>query len=191
MSKRKDNNKIRIIAGQWRGKRLALPNGTSVRPTPDRVRETVFNWLTPRLFGARCLDLFAGSGVLGLEALSRGAKQVTFVEQDRRLCEALRKHLHELGASCQATVETNKVGDWLKLAPTDEVDICFLDPPYEQTPLPVLEVLSPLLAKDSLVYVERPDMDSLRELEEFGTFHRISKAGRVHFGLLAPYSPTR
>ena len=82
--------RIRIIAGEWRGRRIEIPEGTAVRPTPDRVRETVFNWLRDAIDGARCLDLFAGTGVLGFEALSRGAAEACFVEQDAALVDALR-----------------------------------------------------------------------------------------------------
>ena len=92
---------LRIIGGRHRGRRLRFPAGVEIRPTPDRVRETLFNWLQPRIAGARVLDLFAGSGALGLEALSRGAAHVTFVEQDRRAAaaiDAVAREWHEDGA---------------------------------------------------------------------------------------------
>ena len=96
MAKREKS--VRIIAGEWRGTRIAIPIGTMVRPTPDRARETLFNWLNPAIVGARCLDLFAGTGVLGLEALSRGAKEVWFVETEASLISALRKRIADLDA---------------------------------------------------------------------------------------------
>ena len=92
---------LRIVAGSWRGRRLTFPAGTAVRPTPDRVRETVFNWLGPGIEGARCLDLYAGTGMLGLEALSRGAAEAWFVERDRKLAEFLDEQIELLGANAR------------------------------------------------------------------------------------------
>lgn len=89
---------LRIIAGEWRGRKLRFPAETSIRPTPDRVRETLFNWIGPRIRGLRVLDLFAGSGALGLEALSRGASAATFIDSDARAVQALRERLAEFGA---------------------------------------------------------------------------------------------
>ena len=89
-------NQIRIIGGQWRSRRLEFPNAPGLRPTPDRVRETLFNWLAPVLPGARCLDLFAGSGALGIEALSRGAAEVLFIEREPLAVRALRENLTRL-----------------------------------------------------------------------------------------------
>ncbi|MBE2295503.1 MAG: 16S rRNA (guanine(966)-N(2))-methyltransferase RsmD, partial [Phycisphaerales bacterium] len=91
-------NQLRVIGGQWRGRRLSFPDLPGLRPTPDRVRETLFNWLAPVLPGARCLDLFAGSGALGIEALSRGAAEVVFVERHPRAVNTLRAQLDQLGA---------------------------------------------------------------------------------------------
>ena len=93
MATRKNSNSVRIIAGDWRGRRIPIPDGTRVRPTPDRVRETLFNWLNAVIPGARCLDLFAGTGVLGLEALSREAGEVWFVETDSSLIDSLRTQI--------------------------------------------------------------------------------------------------
>ena len=92
MRTNKPPNQLRIIGGQWRGRKLTFPDVPGLRPTGDRIRETLFNWLAPALPGARCLDLFAGSGALGLEAASRGARQVVMVESDHRAAEALRDH---------------------------------------------------------------------------------------------------
>ena len=97
---------VRIIGGHWRSRRLEFPDHAALRPTPDRVRETVFNWLAPQLPGARCLDLFAGSGALGLELLSRGAAQVTFVASSRRSIEAVKANLDALGFADRARVVT-------------------------------------------------------------------------------------
>ena len=90
---KKGTNQLRIIGGEWRGRKLRFPDVAGLRPTTDRVRETLFNWLAPVIHGARCLDLFAGSGALGLEALSRGASSVVFIDSDRRAVQSLRENL--------------------------------------------------------------------------------------------------
>ncbi len=104
--------RVRIIGGQWRGTRIGVPSGTSVRPTPDRVRETVFNWLGPLVNGARCVDLCAGTGALGLEALSRGARHALFIERDRRLAGQLRDQLRRLGGNGEV-IEADALA-WLR-----------------------------------------------------------------------------
>lgn len=124
--------RVRIIAGRWGGRRILVPPGTRVRPTSDRVREAWMSILAPELEGARVLDLFAGSGALGLEALSRGAAHVTFVESDPRVLRVLRANLQELGAGPAARVVR---ADGLRLlhetAP-ESYDLIFADPPYER-----------------------------------------------------------
>ncbi|MBK1691870.1 16S rRNA (guanine(966)-N(2))-methyltransferase RsmD [Ectothiorhodospira mobilis] len=126
---------MRIISGRWRGRRLPVAAVPGLRPTPDRVRETLFNWLQPVLPGAVCLDLFAGSGALGLEAASRGALRVVMVERDRRLAQHLRQQTRELEAEDTVAVQS---GDGLAyLARCDEAfDLVFLDPPYGLDLLP-------------------------------------------------------
>jgi len=118
---------LRIIAGAWRGRRWRFPD-TDLRPTPDRVRETLFNWLQDRVAGARCLDLFAGSGALGLEALSRGAAEALFVESDRSAASALRLLLADWGAANALVRE----GDALRLlaGQSQPMNLVFLDPPF-------------------------------------------------------------
>jgi len=118
---------LRIIAGRWRGRRLRFPQG-EIRPTPDRVRETLFNWLQPTTAGARCLDLFAGSGALGLEALSRGAAQVVFVDRDRSVAQALRLLLQDWQAQ-DAQVVHAEAHQYLATMPL-AFDVVFLDPPF-------------------------------------------------------------
>jgi len=182
-------NAVRIIAGNWRGKRISIPAGTMVRPTPDRVRETLFNWLAAKIPGARCLDLFAGTGVLGLEALSRDARETWFVENDATLARSLRQQIDDLEAS--ATVICGDAAALLKRSVIERFDIVFLDPPYEQPLEPFLEKLSPWLAPGAQVYVERPDSkgdDS--DLNRFAAMLpgavvlKESHAGRVLYGLL-------
>ncbi len=121
-------NQLRIIGGQWRSRRLEFPNLPGLRPTPDRVRETLFNWLAPALPGARCLDLFAGSGALGIEALSRGAAEVVFVERHPLAVRALRENLARLNAR-DTRVEQADALDWLR-QPGRPFEIVLLDPPF-------------------------------------------------------------
>ena len=123
---------LRIIGGRHRGRRLRFPPGVDIRPTPDRVRETLFNWLQPRIAGARVLDLFAGSGVLGLEALSRGAAHATFIEKDRRAAAAIEALVREWRVA-DASVSCRDAMAWLAAAaPSAAFDVVFLDPPYDQ-----------------------------------------------------------
>ena len=122
-------NQIRIIGGQWRSRRLEFPDAPGLRPTSDRVRETLFNWLAPVLPGARCLDLFAGSGALGIEALSRGAAEVVFVERDPAAVRVLRDNLTRLKAE-GGRVELAEALNWLR-RPGTPFEIVFLDPPFD------------------------------------------------------------
>lgn len=147
---------LRIIGGAWRGRRLRFPPSPEIRPTPDRVRETLFNWLAARVPGARCLDLFAGSGALGLEALSRGAAHVTFVERDPAAAREISARLTEWGAH-DARVELGDARGFLERKPVVPFDIAFLDPPFGSRLLD--ESLARLeqgawLSAGALVYVE-------------------------------------
>lgn len=121
--------KVRIIAGQWRGRKLTVPHKPGLRPTPDRVRETLFNWLTAYLPGSYCLDLFAGSGALGLEAASRGAEYVLLVEKDRDIVHNLQQQLVTLAAN-QVKVICADALKFLKQPPPLAFNILFLDPPF-------------------------------------------------------------
>jgi len=122
-------NAVRIIGGGWRGRRVQFPDSPELRPTPDRVRETLFNWLQQFVAGTRCLDLFAGSGALGIEALSRSAREVVFVERDHAAAEALDAELERLGGSSRAQVIETAAERFLA-APGEPFDGIFLDPPY-------------------------------------------------------------
>ncbi len=180
---------IRIIGGEWRSRRITLPAGTRVRPTPDRVRETAFNWLSPWLPGARCLDLYAGSGALGIEALSRGAASVIFVEQDRRLVRSIGESIDDLGgrdALGRAELRAMSAEQYLRAPTIDDggFDIAFLDPPYE---LPVADVFAGLLPRMRArghVYVERSAADSLPEMPG-AEWIKTARAGAVRFGVAA------
>jgi len=123
-------NRIRIIGGEWRGRKLAVPNRPGLRPTPDRVRETLFNWLQPVISGARCLDLFAGSGALGWEALSRGAGELVMVDRDRQTVETLRDTARLLGCDRVTVVQADAL-DYLS-GTARSFDIVFLDPPFRK-----------------------------------------------------------
>ena len=149
-------NSVRIIGGGWRGRRVSFPDIPGLRPTPDRVRETLFNWLQERIAGARCLDLFAGSGALGLEALSRGAKEVVFVEQAVAAARALQEQLIRFGGQARAQVVEMGAARYLRSVP-QAFDIVFLDPPFGQDALaeyvPMLDA-GDWLNVGGLVYLE-------------------------------------
>lgn len=181
-------NSFRIIAGQWRGRRLAFPEQTSVRPTGDRVRETVFNWLQPYVAGSRVLDLFAGSGAMGLEALSRGAETATFVEKDQRLVAALKQNLALLNATAEA--QAADVLTWLPRAGS-RFNVVFLDPPYPANLwLPCLEALAAQRLEDNaLVYTEQAANSPELALPEGFTVLKERKAGQVRFMLLRFHGP--
>lgn len=171
---------VRIIAGAWRGRRIAFPRGTGVRPTADRVRETLFNWLAGRTEGARCLDLYAGSGSLGLEALSRGAREVWFVEADRALAAALAEQLATLGGN--GRVRAEPVERFLERPEGGPFDLVFVDPPYAVPAEPLLARLVPLLAREARVYLERAAAGGLPESDVLQWCKR-ARAGGVCFGL--------
>ncbi len=131
MARKYGANQVRIIAGKWRGRRLALPDAVGLRPTGDRIRETLFNWLQPMLPGARCLDLFAGSGALGLEAVSRGAASVVLVEQNPSVCRQLRETLASLQVTDDVTLIEDEAAVYLA-GPPRLFDLVFLDPPFTE-----------------------------------------------------------
>jgi 16S rRNA (guanine966-N2)-methyltransferase len=177
---------LRIIGGSWRGRKLRFPAAPLIRPTPDRVRETLFNWLGARVNGARCLDLFAGSGALGLEALSRGAAHVTFVEHDAQAARALRALLEEWGARA-AIVERVDALRFLQGTP-QTFDIVFLDPPFAADLL--AESAAALerggwLSSAALVYVEYAARDALPPLPSSWRVLREKRAGEVGYHLYA------
>ena len=123
--------RVRIIAGSWRGRRLTVEDEPDVRPTPDRVRETLFNWLAPRLAGARCLDLFAGTGALGFEAVSRGAAEAVLVDRSRAVGARLRDECERLGAADAVKVVEADALEWLgRGTAASPFDIVFVDPPH-------------------------------------------------------------
>lgn len=154
----KGDGQVRIIGGQWRNTRLPVPIQPGLRPSSDRVRETLFNWLMPRLGGARVLDLFAGSGALGLEAVSRGAAHATLVERDPRLAGNLSATVARLKAEARVQVVQADALHWLQRSPAAQADIVFVDPPFTAGLWDsVLGLLPRHLAADSWLYLESPD----------------------------------
>ena len=187
----KGSNQLRIIGGEWGGRKLRFPDAPNLRPTPDRVRETVFNWLAPIIHGARCLDLFAGSGALGLEALSRGAAFTTFVDNHKKVIQALHSHLDLLKANDRAEVLNF---DGINFLSHDNFintearvyDVVFLDPPYH---LDLMEKVVPLLeenkclADNAILYLEIEKRQSLPELPVNWKKIKEKTAGEVSYFL--------
>ncbi|MDX5445685.1 MAG: 16S rRNA (guanine(966)-N(2))-methyltransferase RsmD [Zoogloeaceae bacterium] len=173
-------SRVRIVGGTWRSRLIEVPKLQGLRPTPDRVRETLFNWLGQDLDGLHCLDLFAGTGVLGFEAASRGAAQVTLVERDPRAAAALRTTAQSLGASQVEVVRADAVefARWT----SRKFDLVFLDPPYRQGLLEKIEpALERLLEPDGWLYAESEH--PLTQLGRWTTI-REGRAGQVHFHLM-------
>jgi 16S rRNA (guanine966-N2)-methyltransferase len=180
-------NEVRIIGGDWRSRRLRFPDAESLRPTPDRVRETVFNWLQFDIRGKRCLDAFAGSGVLGFEALSRGAESVLFMEQNRAVMRQLQANAELLKATNAEFLQNDTMHALDKLTPPHKFDLVFLDPPFASDVISTcLTVLATRqwLADDATIYIESPrDLASL-ELPAGWSWIRQQHAGQVYFGLV-------
>ncbi len=186
---------LRIIAGQWRGRRWRFPIGPDIRPTPDRVRETLFNWLAPQIRGARVLDLFAGSGALGLESLSRGAAHATFVDADARAVSALHERCMEWSSASReagspvGSAELHRADALALLAgrPAAPFDIVFLDPPFGAGLWG--KVASRLetggwLAPEAFIYLEAPVGELPPGLPPKLQPWRDGKAGEVGYHLL-------
>ena len=176
---------IRIIGGQWKRTRLKVATKPGLRPTPDRVRETLFNWLGQDLTGWRCLDAFAGTGALGLEAASRGATAVRLVEQDAALVAQLGGLQQRLGAA-NVVVQRGDGIAALRQATPGTLDVVFLDPPFDADLfLPALQAAATALAPDGFIYLEAPQAWGDEQLAPLGLVqHRHLKAGAVHAHLL-------
>lgn len=177
-------HRLRIVGGRWRGMHIDFPAIEAIRPSPDRVRETLFNWLQTQIVGTRCLDLFAGSGALGIEALSRGAAEVTFVDRESQIGRHLKQTLQRLGAN-GATVEVAEADRFLD-RPARPFDVVFLDPPFASTLLSSAFAKLPQgwLAPDAHVYVECPSDTPLPALPPGWTVYRSKQAGQVGYHLL-------
>ena len=176
---------LRIIGGEWRSRRFAFPDGPGLRPTPDRVRETLFNWLAPYVEGARVLDPFAGSGALYLEALSRGAAEGLALDLNPDSVAALRGHLDVLRGGKGQLLQTDALR-YLDAQPSSAFDLVFLDPPFNQGLLqPVCSLLESRgwLAPRAWVYTESENPPSTLGLPGNWRLHREKKAGQVYYAL--------
>lgn len=177
---------VRIIGGQWKRTRLPVAQRPGLRPTPDRVRETLFNWLGQDLSGWHCLDAFAGTGALGLEAASRGAASVLLVEQDAGLVAQLHQHQQRLQANT-VRVQRGDALAALRQAGGQSLDLVLLDPPFDATVLfvPALQAAAAALAPQGFIYLEAPSAWTQEQLAPLGlALHRHLRAGAVHAHLL-------
>ena len=177
---------VRIIGGIYKRTKLPVADKPGLRPTPDRVRETLFNWLGQDLTGWRCIDIFAGTGALGFEAASRGAAEVLICEQDPQLALKLKALQERLQAGCVRVERGDGVGLLRRQSP-GSMQLVFIDPPFESTLFePALKAAADAIAPQGLVYLEAPRSWTAEELAPLGlTIWRSSKAGAVHFHLLA------
>ena len=184
-----NNGVCRIIGGKWRGRRIKFDAADGLRPTTDRIRETVFNWLQPYIYHCRCLDVFAGSGVLGFEALSRGAQYAAFIEQNKKTVERLKDNIRTLAIE-NASVYHHNALSWLQTAEAvkregDKFDLVFLDPPFNSDLLVKSSKLlstSGCLAEDAIIYVEH-NIDADIELPENWMVLKEKQAGQVAYRL--------
>lgn len=178
------HNQLRIIGGEWGGRKFRFPDIPGLRPTPDRVRETLFNWLQPLIDGARCLDLFTGSGALSLEALSRGAAEAVVVDRDRRAINNLRKIVEEVNSD-RATLIHCDYHEYLH-RDARQFDIVFLDPPYGKGMLEeccqTLEA-GGWLANNARIYLEEESHLGEPHLPDNWSFEKAKQAGQVGYFL--------
>lgn len=182
----RSSNRLRIIGGAWRGRKLSFPDSLGLRPTPDRVRETLFNWLQPVIRGARCLDLFAGSGALGFEAISRGAAQVMMVEQDAQVIASLRGTVDMLGTTAVELVHAEALAFIRQARMLEAFDVVFLDPPFGHHLIEAC--VEPLtnngwLANHALIYLETESTHDLPDLSAYWQVTHAKRAGQVAYYL--------
>lgn len=180
-----NNFQVRIIAGKWRGRKINFPDQTDLRPSGDRSRETLFNWLTSQIQGANCLDCFAGSGALGFEALSRGAQKVILCDHNPEVIKALKQSQTKLDAK-QADILPAQFPEDFQQFKAEKFDLIFLDPPFQKNLLlPCLDAIFKyqLLTENGLVYFEVAKDFDLSQIKNF-EIHRQKRAGNVMFGLL-------
>lgn len=185
MKPAKAPHEVRIIGGQWKRSKLLVADAPGLRPTPDRVRETLFNWLGQDLDGWRCLDAYAGSGALGFEAASRGAAEVLLIERDARLAKTLRAVQERLKATT-VRVEVADAMAWMARCAPERFELVFIDPPFDANVFaPALQVATRLVVPDGFIYLEadRPFGDG-GALGEGLRLHRHGKAGAVHYHLI-------
>ena len=183
-------HEVRVIGGAWKRSKLPVADRPGLRPTPDRVRVTLFNWLGPTLAGWRCVDAFAGSGALGFEAASRGAAEVVLLERDPVLVASLAATRQRLGAET-VRIERADALQWLARAPAGSFDVVFLDPPFDSPLLaPALAAAARVAVVGGFVYAEGPAPVDSPAMEAAGLEPwRSGRAGAVHFGLLRKAAP--
>ena len=181
-------HQVRIIAGDWRGRKLPVLSSLGLRPTTDRVRETLFNWLMHDIRGSRCLDLFAGSGALGFECLSRGADYVYFVEKDKKVADLLQENLERLtgGENNRGAVYSGSSAQFIKRCSPQTFDLVFMDPPFDSSLIAssasMLEA-SGLLSEQALIYLEYSSQSAALALPQNWQPVKSGKAGHSAYGL--------
>jgi 16S rRNA (guanine(966)-N(2))-methyltransferase RsmD len=182
---------VRIIGGHWRRSKLPVADRPGLRPTPDRVRETLFNWLGADLDGWRCLDAFAGSGALGFEAGSRGASEVVMLERDRSLAASLNQSRERLKATTLRIECADALG-WMASCAPQRFELVFIDPPFDANLFaPALAAAARLFVPDGFVYLEADREFGTDEIAPLGlALHRHLRAGQVHAHLLRAASST-
>lgn len=176
---------IRLISGQWRGKKLPVHDKEGLRPTTDRTKETLFNWLMHDVHDANCLDCFSGSGSLGFEALSRYAKFCTFLELDSEVAKQLNKNLQSLNSNNAQVIQTNAL-NYLDKASTTQYNIVFIDPPFQQGLVnPSIEKLehNNYLAENALIYIETESSFSELDTPESWSLLKQKSTGQVTYQL--------
>ena len=185
MTRHTPPREVRIIGGQWKRSKLPVADTPGLRPTPDRVRETLFNWLGQDLTGWRCLDAFAGSGALGFEAASRGAAEVVLIERDSRLARSLHESQQRLGASA-LRIDVADTLAWMRRANPASFELVFIDPPFDAGLFePALAAAAPLVVAGGFVYLEADRAFADADVAALGLrLHRHARAGNVHFHLL-------
>ncbi len=179
-------NKVRIIAGEWRGSVLFFDDQPGLRPTPGRVRETLFNWLGEQIIGMRCLDLFAGSGALGFEAISRGAASVTLVDNNPAVCKMLQHNRLRLKSEARITIEQSSAESFLQQPPEQPCDLVFIDPPFHHRIVAnICQMLEQngWLSASALIYLEQEQSGSLADLPEQWQWLHGKSAGEVAYHL--------
>lgn len=173
---------VRIIGGQWRSRYIHFANEAQIRPTPDRVRETLFNWLEQDLTGMHCLDLFAGSGALGFEAASRGAERVVMIEQNTKTIHALRTSAQALAAR-QVKLLCMDARAFLT-RPTESFDVIFLDPPFASAiAAEIMPKLPPWLTESGMLYIEGAEQQLS---DDIWSVWKQGRTRHVHYSLLKP-----
>lgn len=180
------SGRLRIVAGKWRSRLLPVADVAGLRPTSERIRETLFNWLAPAVEGKRCLDLFAGSGALGFEALSRGARSVVFVERSRKAARILRENIEQLAAE-HAVVHEQDALEFLSAEQDTLFDIVFLDPPFADDVLEDLCRLvdgSGILSRGARIYIEQRRDRPLSRLPDGWSILKEKTAGNVRYALI-------